>query len=197
MINALFLQFHRKRGAQDLIDLLILKLHAVQKRIDIQPRTARDDGEHSPIGDIIDSFCRQLAEARDREALARFDKIHQVMGYSLFFILGRLCRCDIHVLVDLHGIGGDDLTAEALGDLHRQGGLARGGRSDNGDNFLLHYSTLPNIRSSSCFFKRIHTGLPWGQWRISSFSTCLTKAISSCSVLRLPPLIAARQETFA
>src|SRR3954471_19460977 len=48
--------------------------------------------------------------------------------------LAGLRRPDVHAPVELHGVGVDDLSSEPPGELDGEGGLARSGRADDGDD---------------------------------------------------------------
>ena len=62
--------------------------------------------------------------------------IHQVvLDFCLLFPAG-LGRANGYFFVDLHGVPGDDLPVQFLGDFDSQAGLAHGGRPDYGHYFL-------------------------------------------------------------
>ena len=62
---------------------------------------------------------------------ARFGKIDQVMGDSLHLFHGRLCRSDVHSLIDLHRIAGNDLSVQLLRQFHSHSALSARGRAND------------------------------------------------------------------
>ena len=75
-----------------------------------------------------------------------------------------LCRADVHPAVDLHGIGGDNFTAEGKGKGDAEGRLStRRGACDNQNFFgFVHTMRLKSL-SRSLRVRTEETGLPWGQ----------------------------------
>ena len=67
-------------------------------------------------------------------ACCRVDIAEQVMGHAGHFFLGRPGRDHLHVFVDLHGIGIDDLAAKSPRHFDGEGGLAAGGRAVDQDH---------------------------------------------------------------
>ena len=93
------------------------------------------------------------------------DRIHQMMGNALHFFWSDLGCSDIHLLVDLHGIGRDDLSSYCLRQLDRGSSLShRCGTSEDDEWFFIHcYTILLNFFSNSFLVMDIVVGLPWGQ----------------------------------
>ena len=100
------------------------KLIPVRHRADVQSRAAHQKGDFSPGQNIVDGLIGQPLKVRHGEKLARLHHVDQVMRHAPHFLRGDLAAAQIHAPVDLPGIGGDDLAAEALGHLHAQCALA-------------------------------------------------------------------------
>ena len=119
----LLLQFFPQSG----VCLLLGKAHPVQKAFDVQAGAAHKNGQSAPGGDGLYFPVRGLHKVRHAERLFRRQKIHQVMGHAFHLFFGRLGGAHVQPFIDLHGVGADDLAAEALCQLDRKSGLAAGG----------------------------------------------------------------------
>ena len=107
--------------------------HALQEAPDVEAAAADKDGDTARGKDVIHSEVGLLKIEGEVEGIVG---IHEVveMVWDAGEVLGRgFGSADIHVPVDLPAVGVDDLAAEGLGEVERQGALARGRGSDDGD----------------------------------------------------------------
>src|SRR4029077_19022875 len=105
-------------------------------------------------------------EARSVERLVGVDQIQAVVGHPLALDGRWLGRADVEVAIGLSRVGGDDLRADALGELERERRLAASRGADDADD------PRPGHRwksASSCGrLSAVATGRPWGQWATTS-----------------------------
>ncbi len=100
---------------------------------------AHQQGQASPGVNIVDGLVGPLLKFGQGEGVIGRDNIDQVMGHGGLFLRRWLGGADIHALVNLPGIGGDDLAkafllrGQGLSDGNRQGRFANAGRADNHD----------------------------------------------------------------
>ena len=106
----------------------------VQQGIDIQSRAAHDEGQLSPADDLLNAALGVLHEHRDGVGFVGREEIHQVMRDTALLCLVGLCGRDGHALIDLHGVGGDDLAVKMLGERHRNLCFPGSGRSHKGND---------------------------------------------------------------
>ena len=64
--------------------------------------------------DLRDRLFCILLELNNVKIRCRLQDIHQIMPDALHLLRPYLCRTDVHVLIDLHGIRGDDLAVYCL-----------------------------------------------------------------------------------
>ena len=99
-----------------------------EERPQIEAGPTDHQGNLAPGLDLRDEAGRSSLEVgRVRLLRGRIEVRDQVMGNARELIGCRLSRADVEAPVDLLGIGGDHLPANALGHLDGQAGLPRGG----------------------------------------------------------------------
>ena len=81
---------------------------------------------------------RSLRESGHRPALGRVGHCHHVVRDALCFLRRGSSGADGHAPVDLHGVHGHHLAAEALCQGHAHFGFAGGGGADDADNTVVH-----------------------------------------------------------
>src|SRR5204862_460955 len=91
----------------------------------VRPATAADD-----VGDR--RVCG-VPKARRLEGLARRDQVQAVVRDVGPLRRRRLRRADVEIAIDLPRVGGDDLTAQALGEVERKRALPARRRADYAD----------------------------------------------------------------
>ena len=145
------------------------KTYIFNKRSHIKSRSACNNRYFAARKNIIDANLRTFKIILQSERFRRFDNAYQMMRYALHFFIGGFCRTDIHIFIYLHGIGGDDLSVVPLGYLDRKFGFSACGRTDNGNNTIVHQTILLNCFSMVVFDSANVIGRPCGQY-FKSFS---------------------------
>ena len=84
-------------------------------------------------GDGLDVGGGGLLVARDGRGLGDVEHVELVVRDAAALGDGELGGADVHAAVQLHGVGVDDLAAEAFGDVQGQRRLAGAGRPDDRD----------------------------------------------------------------
>ena len=107
-----------------------------EERLGPQERPAAQDRALAARADVRDRSLRRLRINRRVDGLERIDRVDEVMRHAPALLRGRLARADVEAAVDLHAVGAHDLAADALGDTHRELGLARRRRSDDREERL-------------------------------------------------------------
>ena len=103
------------------------ELPARHEMVDVKPRPPGDDGQLSPGQDAVHNGHGVRHVPGHGVVLLRLRHVDHVVGDAPLLRPGGLGGADVHAAVDLHGVGGHHLPAEAEGQLRGQGGLARGG----------------------------------------------------------------------
>ena len=97
------------------------KAKRARQSVDIEPRAAADDGQASAPPDLFDADKRPFAVGRGAAFFAgRKDAEHVMRDAAHLFWCGHG-----RAAIDLHGVGGDDLSARAQGERDGNGGLSR------------------------------------------------------------------------
>ena len=99
-----------------------------ERGAEVEPRAAADDRGPGACDELVDRCVRQRRVGADRHLLA------QVPDPDERGRPGRLVGQDRQAAVHLHGVAGDDLGAEPVGDLLGHRGLPRRGRAEDGDH---------------------------------------------------------------
>ena len=129
---AAFKGFRRKLCARRRIRLGHRR-QALQQRAEIQAGAAGEDRQISARDDVVDRCARVLGELGGRIRLPRFAHIDQMVRNGCKFFSRGLGRTDIEPAIHQRRIDADDFTAEALRPVQRECGLARCGRTHQGD----------------------------------------------------------------
>ena len=85
------------------------KVNVLDYCLDIKSGSSRKNRNLSFRVDLFHSFFGHFLETDHMEFLAGFQNINEVMRNPFHFFLCDLGRSDIHMLIYLHGICGDDL----------------------------------------------------------------------------------------
>ena len=107
----------------------------------IQSRAPHHHRQLSTAVDVPDDPAGSVHIIRHAEGLLRGEKADQMMGYCCKLLRSRLGGGNVHTPIDLHGVGGHDLSAVCLCQGDAQGCLAGCGRANHRQNryfFLLH-----------------------------------------------------------
>ena len=127
------------------------KLHAIQKALDIQPRTAHQNGQMAPGGDLRFQPPRQRGEIRHAEHGLRRQDVHPVVGHAAGLFRRHFGGTDVEAPIDLHGVGADDLPRKALCQRDAQRRFARGGGADDGQHGMLVFTRCGQTASPAPF----------------------------------------------
>jgi len=104
----------------------------------VETRTA-DQDRHATAGlNVSDERARVRLVVGDARLVGDIKHVEHVMWHSAPLGKRKFGRSDVHAAIQLHRVGVDDLgrsscSLERLGDIERKRGLARAGRTDNGD----------------------------------------------------------------
>ncbi len=107
---------------------------ALDEGIHVKSRAAADNGGFSPGEDVIQNGRGHFTVPADREILRGFRHAEHIMGDPLHLFGGGLGGADIHALVYLHGITGDDLTVQRLCQGNGQRSFPGGSGTGNTDD---------------------------------------------------------------
>lgn len=99
-----------------------------------------------------DGLVGEADEVGDGEGLIGGGYVDQVVGNFLLLGWGRLGGADVHTLIDLHGVYGEDLRAGVAGHLQCQGGFAAGGGADDGQDWQFVCHILPDCHNGMKLF---------------------------------------------
>ena len=99
---------------------ILTVLHIVNDGLDIKPRPAAQHRHLSPPQNVIDRFSGQVGIVRHRKAPVDGQKADEMVRDCRQLLRGGLCRGDIHPPVNLHTVGGNDLSPHRLGQLYGQ-----------------------------------------------------------------------------
>ena len=109
----------------------------------IETRTARHDRNMASSPNFGNDPPRLLGKPGHIPFFPGVHAVYQMVRDALHLFCLDLRGSDIHSAIDLHGIPGDHLTPDLLGQFHRQSGLSRGGRTRNDKKrLLLHRSSF-------------------------------------------------------
>ncbi|KAG7134354.1 hypothetical protein HYQ45_007672 [Verticillium longisporum] len=101
-----------------------------QQRVGVVVRAADDDGEVAPAAYLAYDFVGLALEvADDPGRLVEGDVVEEVVGDAAALDSRHLVGDDGEALVQLHGVGVDDLAAEARREFDGEVGLAGAGRA--------------------------------------------------------------------
>ena len=110
------------------------RLELGQRGAQVEARAAGHD-RHAPAGQhVVDRRARHGRVAHDVALLGRLPDGDAVVRDAGQLVGGRLVGEDRQPAVALHGVGGHDLAAEALGQRDGHRALARGRRPEEGDD---------------------------------------------------------------
>ena len=101
------------------------------ERLQIQSRAAAQNGELSSFFNLRDSTLGVLNILRDAVGGGQRQKAQKVVRYPLHFRRRRTRRADGDAVIDLHGVGGNDLPVKTLCHFHCEGGFSGSGRTGN------------------------------------------------------------------
>ncbi len=101
--------------------------HVGQGRLEPQAGATDDDGGSTGCDDLVDRVVRQRLELTDGALAVERPDADQAR-------VGVLVREDREPAVDLHRVGRNELGRDSLGNRLGDGGLARRGRAENGED---------------------------------------------------------------
>ena len=132
----------------------------VQHRLDVEHGAADDDRHRAARRDGLDVGYGSLLVARHGRGFGDVQNVEPVVRDAAPVGDRQLGGADVHAPVLLHGVGVDDLPAEAFGDLECEMRLAGAGGSDDRDR----PGPIPRVASllPAAYFSRVASLLPAG-----------------------------------
>lgn len=116
---------------------------ALGERLDVEARASHHQRD-LPLGQqLFQDGNRQRAEIRHGEHLGHGGDIHQVVRHPRLLRGGGLRRAGVHLPVDLHRVGVDDLGAQGLRDQDAHLRLPYAGRAGQDRHRGLRFTRLP------------------------------------------------------
>ena len=114
------------------------KINAVEHGLDIKPGAA-DKNRNPPGGiDFLHIFGRQFLKQDNIKFFVRIQLVNQVMRDALHFFWPDFGGADIHVTVHLHGIRGNDRSADSFCQFYGKRCFAGRGRPGEYDKRRFH-----------------------------------------------------------
>ena len=120
---------------------------ALAQAVDVQPCAPHQDGLLAPAEDILHPGRGLLDVPGHTVVFSGIHHPHHVVGDPRHLLRRGPGGADGHVPVDLHGVGGDHLSPQPLGQGHPQFGLSCGGGAADDDEFWRH-GAPPFLRDS-------------------------------------------------
>ena len=134
--------------------------------VDIQSRPADKERDFPPRDDFFRRAECRLAVIRDGKRIGGVEDIDHVMRHAEHLVFSDFRRADVHAAIELHGVAGDDLTAEPPCDADGERGLARRRRTAESDRpdhrTALSVHSMMSRNTSSRFVSL------WSSWRAPS-----------------------------
>ncbi len=132
---------------------------AVQQGLDVEPGAADHDRDLAPLPQVRQRPAPPGHVGRRVEGFIGLHDIDQVVPHRRLLLRSGLGRSDVHVPVDLHRIGADDLAAERPGHLDPDGGLPGGRRpADHDDGRPVDFDRM---RDARCGMRGGHLQSVW------------------------------------
>jgi len=102
----------------------------------------------------VDDGVGEFDEAAYAEGLGGFDDVDEVVGQGGAAVGGGFGGADVHAAVDLHGVDGEDVGVEGLGEVEGGRALADGGGADDEDEFGWGHGCCPGVISGFSMLSR-------------------------------------------
>ena len=110
----------------------------IEEPLQVERRSTHDERAMAASPHTGKRAIRLAHVARHVEGLSRVCDVEQVVGHATSHLVRGFGRSDVHAPIDLHGVEGKDLGADAKGDLETDVTLSRGGRADQEENRVRH-----------------------------------------------------------
>ena len=110
------------------------KAHVVDDCADVEAGTTYEDGCATARRNLRDRRPRVRLVIGNARRAGDGPDIKQMMDDALPLVDRQLCGSDIHALIQLHRVGVDDLTVQAMREIDAELRLACGGRTQDDDN---------------------------------------------------------------
>ena len=125
------------------------KVRAADQGLQIQPRAAHQNRAAAPAEDILHAGVGLRYEPGHGPALGGIGHAHHVVGDALHLLRSGGGGADGHAPIDLHGVHGHHLAAEAAGQRHAHFCFSCGGGTHHADDLWDHRGTpFPIVLSS-------------------------------------------------
>ena len=118
------------------------KVRAADQGLQIQPRAAHQNRAAAPAEDILHTDIGLRYEPGHGPALGGIGHPHHVVGDALHLLRSGGGGADGHAPIDLHGVRGHHLAAEAVGQRHAHFRFSRGGGTHHTDDLRDHRGLL-------------------------------------------------------
>jgi len=121
------------------------KIVGFQQCLNVQAGSSHQDGHFSPGIAVPDQPVRLLLEIHHGKFAVRFQDIHQMVGHQGQFFRRGFGGGNVHVFEHQHGISGNDLSPQFLGQGDAAVAFAGGSGADDGNDsgFIFHPGPLP------------------------------------------------------
>jgi len=121
-------------GVTDAVRCLGRERHVGERRPHVEAAPAAHDGDPAAVEDLVDRSVGEVRILGDGALVARLPHGDEMVRDPLAVGRGRLVGQDRQPAVELHRVARDDLAAEHVGQLERDGALARGGGPEDRDD---------------------------------------------------------------
>ena len=125
-------------GLQALADHLVRagEVEFAERSPDVEAGAADKDRDLAAFFYVSDHGVDEVLVLRDARGLGNVPDVKQMVRDTPSLRLRELGGANVHARIELHGVGVDDLAVKFQCQVHRQVGLARGGRANDGDQHL-------------------------------------------------------------
>jgi len=115
------------------------KIPSGEKRLDIKPRPADDDGRFAPGKQRVTARRRVFDPAADAVVLGGVGHVDHMVRHAAHFFPRGLGRADVHAAVELHRVRAHNFGAESERKTHAERRFARSrGPCDDNDCTIVH-----------------------------------------------------------
>ena len=123
---------------ETIVTVCFCKSIVVEQCIDIKAGAPYHNGDFSFCPDFFHISLGFLLEDHDIIFLIGIKFINEIMGYAVCFFFRHFRCANIHITINLHGIGRNDLTTDFLCQQNGHGGFAAGRRPANDNKRFFH-----------------------------------------------------------
>ena len=158
---ALLRRFFLKLSSECRVRFFCRKRYIIQNSLNIKSGSADQNRNMSPLINALHRFLRHLRKPEYIKFFIRRKDVDQMMSDTVHFPRQDLGRANIHLLIHLHGIRRNDLSADRLRQFDGKLCFPYCRRPGQYQHFLFLHRL--NLRSSSYLLMEMIVGLPCGQ----------------------------------